>query len=108
MQQTIENKLLSGTPHDLSSPRQRWRNKFGKDEYLGILTTSIDPALLVIVEELTRHIRVLWGIEKLTFSYANRTALDGHIIAFSRDIVAGNTPPTIAIDDEWWNLEDHP
>ena len=65
-------------------------------------------ALLVIVEETTRHIRVLWGIDKLPFSYANRTALDGHIVAFSCDIVAGDTPPTIAIDDDWWNLEDHP
>ena len=66
------------------------------------------PALLIIVKEPTRHIRVLWGIKKLSFSYANRTTLDSHIIAFSSNIVAGNTPPTIAIDDEWWNLEDHP
>ena len=64
--------------------------------------------LLVIVEEPTRHIIVLWGIKKLPFSYANRTALDGHIVAFSHDIVAGNTSPTIAIGNEWWNLEDHP
>ena len=64
------------------------------------------PALLVIVEEPTHHISFLWGIEKLPFSYANRTALDGHIVAFSRNIVAEDTPPTIAIDDDWWNLED--
>ena len=55
------------------------------------------PALLVIVEEPTRHIRFLWGIEKPPFLYANKTALDGHIVAFSCDIVAGNTPPTITI-----------
>ena len=66
------------------------------------------PSLLVIVKEPTRNIRFLRGIEKPPFSYANRTALDGHIVAFSRDIVAGNTPPTIAINNEWWNLEDHP
>ena len=65
-------------------------------------------ALLVISEEPTLHIRVLWGIEKLPFSYVNRTSLDGHIVAFSCHIVAGNTPPTITIDNEWWNLEDHP
>ena len=64
------------------------------------------PALLIIVKEPTRHIRVLWGIEKLPFSYANRTALDGRIFAFSRDIVSGNTPPTIATDKEWWNNKD--
>ena len=56
------------------------------------------PALLVIVEELTRHIRVLWGIEKLPYSYANKTSLDGRIVAFSRDVVAGNTPPTISVN----------
>ena len=66
------------------------------------------PALVIIVEEPTRHIRVLWGIEKLPFSYANRTALDGRIVAFSRDIVAGNTPPIISIDEEWWDQEDRP
>ena len=57
------------------------------------------PALLTIVEEPTGHIRVLWGIEKLPFSYAKGTALDGCIVTFSRDIVAGDTPPTIAIDE---------
>ena len=62
------------------------------------------PSLLVIVEEPTLHIRVLWSIKKLPFSYANRTALDGHIIAFSRDIVAGDISPTIEIDNDWWNL----
>ena len=66
------------------------------------------PALLVIVEEPTRHLRVIWGIKKLPFSYANRTALDGHFIAFSRNIVAGDTPPTIAIDNDWWNREYRP
>ena len=55
-------------------------------------------ALIVIVEEPTRHIRVLWVIEKVPFSYSNRTALEGGIVAFSRDIVARNTPPTISID----------
>ena len=66
------------------------------------------PALLIIVKEATRHIRVLWGIDKLPFSYENRTSLDGRIVAFSCDIIAGNTPPTIAIDEEWWNHEDRP
>ena len=59
------------------------------------------PALLIFVEEPTRHIIVLWGIEKLPHSYANKTALDGRIVVFSRDIVAGNTPPTIAVNEEW-------
>ena len=79
-----------------------------KMNILASLPRQERPALLVIVEEPTHHISFLWGIEKLPFSYANRTALDGHIVAFSRNTVAGDTPPTIAIDDDWWNLEDSP
>ena len=45
---------------------------------------------------------------KYPFSYANSTALDGHIVAFSCNIVSGDTPPTIAINDEWWDREDRP
>ena len=66
------------------------------------------PDLLIIVTQPTRHIRAMWGIEKVPFSYANRTALDGHIVTFSHDIVAGDTPTTIAISDEWWDCEDRP
>ena len=66
------------------------------------------PDLLIIVEEPTRHIRVLWGSEKLPYSYTNKTTLDGRILAFSRDIVAGNTPPTIAVNEEWWEKEELP
>ena len=80
----------------------------GKMNILASLPQYKMPALLIIVKEPTRHIRVLWGIEKLPFSYANRTALDCRIIAFSRNIFAGNTPPTIAIDEEWWEQEDLP
>ena len=66
------------------------------------------PALLVVPEEPTPHIRVLCGIEKLSFSYANRTALDVRIVDIYRGIVAGNAPPTIYIDEEWWDQEDRP
>ena len=31
-----------------------------------------------------------------------------YIVAFYRNIVAGNMPPTIAIDKEWWDQEDCP
>ena len=75
---------------------------------LEFLTRQERPALLIIVTQATHHIRVLWGIEKLPFSYANMTGLDGHIVAFSRDIVAGEKPPTIAISDDWWDREDQP
>ena len=74
---------------------------------LASLPQQESPALLLIVEEPTRHFRVLWGIKKLPFSYANRTLINGHIVTFSCDIAAGDTPPTIAINDDWWNLEDH-
>ena len=66
------------------------------------------PAILIIVEGPTRHLRVSWGIGKPTFYYANKTTIDNHIVAFSRDIVAGDTPPSIAINPNWWDLEDLP
>ena len=77
-------------------------------DILASLPQQERPALLIIVEEPTCHKRVLWGIEKLPYSYANKTALDGRIVAFLRDIVAGNTPPTIAVNEEWWEKEELP
>ena len=34
--------------------------------------------------------------------------LDGHIVAFFRDIVSGNTSPTITVIYDWWDLKDLP
>ena len=51
---------------------------------------------------------MLWGIDKLPYYYANKTALDGCVVTFSRDVVAGNTPPTIAVDEEWWDKYELP
>ena len=71
-------------------------------ERMDILASLPHPeraALPIIIEEPTRHIRVIRGIENPPYSYANKTALDGRAVAFSRDIVAGNTPPTIAVDE---------
>ena len=64
-------------------------------------------APLMIAEGPTCHLRFLWEIKK-SFSYVNKTALDGHILALSRNIVAGDTPPTIPINPHWLDLEDHP
>ena len=75
---------------------------------LASLPRQESPTLLVIVKDPTLHIRFLWGIEKLPFSFTNRTALSVHIVALSHDIVTGDTPPTITIYDDWWNFEDHP
>ena len=80
-------------------------------ERMDILASSPQqerPALLILVEQPTRHIRVLWGVEKLPYSYANKTDLDGRVVAFSRDVVAGSTPPTIAVDEEWWDKDELP
>ena len=63
------------------------------------------PSLLIFVMGPTRHLRLLWGIGKKHFSYASKTALYGHIVAFYRDIVARDTPPTISINPNWWDLD---
>ena len=98
MQQTAEDKLLSCIPAIFDLQDNGGTTRSERMNILASLPRQEGPALLVIVEEPTCHIRVFWGIEKLPFSYANRTALYGHIVAFSRDILAGNTPPTIAIE----------
>ena len=71
------------------------------------LTLQEQPALLSIVYVPPRHLQVLWGLKKLPFSYANKAALDRHIVAFSRNVVAGATPPTVTINPNWWDLEYH-
>ena len=58
--------------------------------------------------EPTRYIIVLWWIEKLPFSYTNRTALNSRIVSFSRDSASGKTTTIIAIGEEWWDQEDRP
>ena len=75
---------------------------------LAYLPRQEKPALLIIVEEPTRHIRSFWAIQKPPFSYAKRTALEGHIVAFSCGSVAGDTPLTITISNDWWEIEDRP
>ena len=56
------------------------------------------PDLLSIMYVPPLHLQVLCLINKLPFSYANKTVLDGHIVAFSYDDVAGPTPLTITIN----------
>ena len=48
------------------------------------------------------------GGRKLPFSFANKMELDGKFVTLSIDVFAGSTPSTIAIDPDWWKLEDHP
>ena len=45
---------------------------------------------------------------KIPFSFANKTELNGNFVALSHNVFAGSTPSTIAIDPDWWKLEDHP
>ena len=64
--------------------------------------------LLIILNVPPHHLQVLWIIEKYPLSYAKKTVLDGQIVAFSRDVVSGATPPTVTINPNWWDIEDHP
>ena len=77
-------------------------------DVLASLPQPEKPALLIIVEKPMRHIRVLWGVENPPYSYSNKTDLDGRVVALSRDVVAGNTPPTISVDEEWWDKDEIP
>ena len=93
------NESLSAYPDIFDLQERNITTTVKRIDILTSLPQHKRPALLVIVEEPTRHIRVLWGIEKLPYSYANKTALDGRTVSFSRDVVAGNTPPTISVNE---------
>ena len=65
-------------------------------------------ALVVVVAGQPRHIRVLWGIERLPVSFTNSSSTDGQTVTFSRDMVEGTLPPTVKINHTWWELTQQP
>ena len=66
------------------------------------------PDILLIVDGRPHHLRVLWGVGKPSFSYANRTGLDWNFVSLSCDVVSGANKSTVIIYTDWWDLKDHP
>ena len=48
------------------------------------------------------------GNRKTLLLLRQQIDLYGRVVKLSRDIVAGNTPPTIAVDEEWWDKDELP
>ena len=53
------------------------------------------------VEAPEPHIRVLWGAQFVTSSFAQPTPEDGKVLAFSRDIRLGLLPTPVVVKLEW-------
>ena len=53
--------------------------------------------LLVCLEAPEPHIRVLWGAQFVTQSFAQPTLEDGKVLAFSRDIGLDLLPATLVL-----------
>ena len=56
------------------------------------------PALFVRVKHPKRHVRVLWGIERLTRSFSNPSWLYGKTVMFDRNVAEGTVTPTVLVD----------
>ena len=56
---------------------------------------------MVYVEAPEPHIRVLWGAQFVTPSFAQPTPEDGKVLAFSRDIRLGLLPTPVVVKLEW-------
>ena len=55
------------------------------------------PPLLVCLDSPEPHIRVLWGTQFFTPSFARPTPEDGKVLAFARDIWLGQLPGTVVM-----------
>ena len=55
------------------------------------------PPLMVCLEAPEPHIRVLWGAQFVTQSFAKLTPEDGKVLAFMRDISLGLHPDTVVV-----------
>ena len=67
---------------------------------MGFLSLSLEeiPTLIIFVKGLPRHLRVIWGIERLPVSITNATDTDYQIVAFFCDLVEVTLKPKIKVD----------
>ena len=61
-------------------------------ERLATLPLGDRPPLVVFLEAPEPHIRVLWGAQFVTPSFAQPTPEDGKVLAFARDTRLGLLP----------------
>ena len=59
------------------------------------------PPLVVCLNAPELHIRVIWGTQFVTLSFAQPTPEDEKVLAFARDIRLGMLPATVVVHPEW-------
>ena len=57
--------------------------------------------LVVCIEVPEPNIRVLWGAQFVTLSFAQPTPEDRNVLSFARDIPLGLLPATVVVQPEW-------
>ena len=62
--------------------------------------------LVVCIEVPEPNIRVLWGAQFVTLSFAQPTPEDRNVLSFARDIPLGLLPATVVVQPEWLTLTD--
>ena len=70
-------------------------------EILATLPLGDKPPLVVCLEAPEPHIRVLWGAQFVTPSFAQPTPEDRKVLAFDRDICLVLLPETVVAKMEW-------
>ena len=70
-------------------------------ERLVTLPLGERPPLEVCLEAPESHIRVIWGAQFVTPSFAQTTPEDGKVLVFARDICLGLLPATVVVRPEW-------
>ena len=61
---------------------------------------------MVCIEVPEPNIRVLWGAQFVTLSFAQPTPEDRNVLSFARDIPLGLLPATVVVQPEWLTLTD--
>ena len=55
-----------------------------------------------------RHIRILWVLDQLPRSFYDPSIWYSKMVAFAKDVVEVVFPPTVHVDEVWWNLRNRP
>ena len=54
------------------------------------------------------HIRVLWGVQYVTPSFARATPEDGKVLAFTQDVHLGMLPVIVRVNHDWMTVRNVP
>ena len=73
---------------------------------LDIITLKESPAVVLRVRHPKKHVRVIWGIERLACYFCNLYWLDSKIVDFERDVAEGTSPPMVLVEQYSCYIQD--